>query len=92
MTDQAAIETALKAFGAAPDDGIDVGEAALLLAALDRPNLDLAPYRRHLNEIAAALSRIDAGPEVVPRAMAMVNALLSYVVSTTDWIVGSITS
>ncbi|WP_298720554.1 transglutaminase-like domain-containing protein [uncultured Ferrovibrio sp.] len=75
MTDQAAIETALKAFGAAPDDGIDVGEAALLLAALDRPNLDLAPYRRHLNEIAAALSRIDAGPEVVPRAMAMAAVL-----------------
>jgi regulator of sirC expression with transglutaminase-like and TPR domain len=75
MTERAAIETALRAFGAAPDDGIDAAEAALLLAALDHPGLDLAPYRRHLSEIAAALARMDAGPEVAPRAVALAGVL-----------------
>lgn len=75
MTDRAAIETSLRALGAAPDDGFDIAEAALLFAALDRPGLDLAPYRRHLSEIAAALNRIDAGPEVAPRAMALAAVL-----------------
>lgn len=75
MGDTAAIETALKALGAAPDDGLDIAEAALLLAALDRPTLDLMPYRRHLNDMASALSRIDAGPEVAPRAMALAGVI-----------------
>ncbi len=75
MTERAAIETSLKALGAAPDDGFDIAEAALLLAALDRPGLDLAPYRRHLADIAAALNRIEAGPEVAPRAMALAAVL-----------------
>ncbi|MCW0233952.1 MAG: transglutaminase-like domain-containing protein [Ferrovibrio sp.] len=75
MTDRAAIETALKALGAAPDDGLDIAEAALLLSALDKPGLDLAPYRRHLADIAAALSRIEADTEVAPRAMALAAVL-----------------
>ena len=75
MTDRAAIETALKALGAAPDDGLDIAEAALLFSALDKPGLDLAPYRRHLADIAAALSRIEADTEVAPRAMALAAVL-----------------
>jgi regulator of sirC expression with transglutaminase-like and TPR domain len=75
MTDRAAIETSLRAFGAAPDDGFDIAEAALLLAALDRPGLELAPYRQHLADLAAALNRIDAGSEVAPRAMALAAVL-----------------
>lgn len=75
MTDRAAIETALKALGAAPDDGLDIAEAALLFSALDKPGLDLAPYRRHLADIASALSRVEAGPEVAPRAMALAAVL-----------------
>lgn len=75
MTDAAAIEMALKALGAAPDDGIDIAEAALLLAALDRPAVELTSYRRHLSDIAAALSRMDAGTEVAPRAMALASVL-----------------
>ncbi len=75
MGDTEAIETALKALGAAPDDGLDIAEAALLLAALDRPAIDLMPYRRHLGDIAAALSRVDAGPEVAPRAMALAGVI-----------------
>lgn len=75
MGDTAAIETSLKALGAAPDDSLDIAEAALLLAALDRPTLDLMPYRRHLSDMAGALSRIDAGPEVAPRAMALAGVI-----------------
>lgn len=75
MTDRTAIETALKALGAAPDDGIDIAEAALLLAALDKPGLDLGPYRRHLAEVAQALARMDAGDEVAPRAVALAGVL-----------------
>jgi regulator of sirC expression with transglutaminase-like and TPR domain len=75
MTDRAAIETALKSLGAAPDDGLDIAEAALLLSALDKPGLDLAPYRRHMADLAAALSRIEAGPEVAPRAVALAAVL-----------------
>lgn len=75
MSDRAAIETSLRALGAAPDDGFDIAEAALLLAALDRPGIDLTPYRRHLSEIAAALNRIDAGAEAAPRVMALAAVL-----------------
>jgi regulator of sirC expression with transglutaminase-like and TPR domain len=48
--------TALEAIGRQPDEAIDLAEAALLLAALDRPATDLAPYRRHLAELAGDLS------------------------------------
>lgn len=75
MSDRAAIETALRALGAVPDDALDLAEAALLLAALDHPDADLGPYRRHLGDIAAALARIDAGPEVAPRAVALAGVL-----------------
>lgn len=71
MGGAAAIETALKALGATPDDGFDVAEAALLLAALDRPEADLTPYRRHLSEIAGTLARLETGADVGQRALAL---------------------
>jgi regulator of sirC expression with transglutaminase-like and TPR domain len=43
----------LRRVGAGPDDGIDLAEAALALAALDLPHVPLEPYRRHLDLIAA---------------------------------------
>jgi len=43
---------ALAAVGRQPDETIDLAEAALLLAALDLPDADLSPYRRHLAQIA----------------------------------------
>ena len=39
--------------GAQPDDAIDLAEAALTLALWAEPNLDLGPYRRHLQALAA---------------------------------------
>jgi regulator of sirC expression with transglutaminase-like and TPR domain len=38
----------LRAAGEMPDDGFDLADVALALAALDNPNVDTAPYRDHL--------------------------------------------
>ena len=42
----------LRAIGAGPDDGIDLGPAALALAALDWPDAPLADYLDHLDALA----------------------------------------
>jgi len=55
---RAEILSALEAVGRQPDDTIDLAEAALLLAALDYPDADLAPYRRHLAALASNLADI----------------------------------
>jgi regulator of sirC expression with transglutaminase-like and TPR domain len=49
------VRAALKRVAAQADEAIDVAEAALLLAALDHPAGDLAPYREHLAQIADAV-------------------------------------
>ncbi len=49
---RADIEAALSALGREADEEIAVAEAALLLAALDRPRVGLDRYRAHLAEIA----------------------------------------
>jgi regulator of sirC expression with transglutaminase-like and TPR domain len=53
---RAEILTALEAVGRQPDEMIDLAEAALLLGALDYPETDLAPYRRHLAALASNLA------------------------------------
>jgi regulator of sirC expression with transglutaminase-like and TPR domain len=55
---RAEILSALEAVGRQPDDMIDLAEVALLLAALDYPDTDLAPYRRHLAALASNLADI----------------------------------
>src|ERR1700722_6787037 len=55
---RAEILNALEAVGRQPDDIIDLAEVALLLAALDYPDTDLAPYRRHLAALASNLADI----------------------------------
>jgi regulator of sirC expression with transglutaminase-like and TPR domain len=59
---RAEILNALEAVGRQPDEMIDLAEVALLLAALDYPETDLAPYRRHLAALASNLTDI-AGQE-----------------------------
>jgi len=66
-----AIGTALKSLGAVPDDQLDIAEAALLLAALDRPGADLAPYRRHLGDLVTTVAAAEAGSEAGARALAL---------------------
>ncbi len=46
----------LRRVGAGPDDGIDLAEAALALAALDLPQAPLEDYRRHLAGLAAEVA------------------------------------
>jgi regulator of sirC expression with transglutaminase-like and TPR domain len=59
--------------GRQSDETIDLAEAALLLAALDLPDADLAHYRRHLAELAANLA--DIAPEAEQSLDARVAAL-----------------
>ncbi|MRG70728.1 tetratricopeptide repeat protein [Alphaproteobacteria bacterium HT1-32] len=53
MTDSIQIHEALGAFAAGDGVRFDLGEAALLLAALDRPGVGLDRYRRLLDHLAA---------------------------------------
>lgn len=55
------IETLLRDVGETPDDGIEIAETALLLAALDRPGVALGRYRDHLKLIADDLARLADG-------------------------------
>ena len=53
----AAIEEALRRVGDSADETIDLAESALLCAAHERPALDLAPARVHLQLIASEMKR-----------------------------------
>ena len=44
-------ESILRQAGELPDEAIDIAGVALALAALDRPEVDLAPYRAHLSDL-----------------------------------------
>jgi regulator of sirC expression with transglutaminase-like and TPR domain len=75
---QGDIVDALRLIGRCSDDKIDLGEAALLLAALDLPNTGLSRYRDHLAEIAvSAASRItdNNAPDLTGRAHALSAAI-----------------
>lgn len=54
MKEQCTIKKSLRFIGALPDGVIDIGEAALLLAALDHPDKNIDIYRSHLDELALA--------------------------------------
>jgi regulator of sirC expression with transglutaminase-like and TPR domain len=55
------ILSALKECGAQEDNEIDIGETALLLAALDQPDADLTVYREHLSMIADDVAALVPG-------------------------------
>jgi regulator of sirC expression with transglutaminase-like and TPR domain len=48
----AVIRDPLRKIGALADGDIDLAEAALAIAAADRPRIALEPYRRHLTQLA----------------------------------------
>ncbi|MFQ5955478.1 MAG: SirB1 family protein [Kiloniellales bacterium] len=48
MSNRSAARATLRRIGAQPDAAIDLAEAALALASLDRPRVDLGRYRHHL--------------------------------------------
>jgi regulator of sirC expression with transglutaminase-like and TPR domain len=53
--------TRLRDLVAAPGADIDIAEAALACAELDRPGLDLVPYRAHLDDLAADARALPGG-------------------------------
>jgi regulator of sirC expression with transglutaminase-like and TPR domain len=66
----------LRRCGRADDADIDVADAALALAALDRPDAALAPYRAHLRALAADVTAAAReGPDLMARIHAL-NAVL----------------
>lgn len=67
----------LAAIGASPEMPFDIGEAALALAALDRPRIPLEHYRRHLADLAEAVghsARDNIGAEAKAAALTAVIA------------------
>ena len=71
---------ALRDYGKAADCDLDLGEAALLLAALARPGAAIAPYRRHLcklvTDVADYLGGDDGTTGVELRHEALVQILV----------------
>ena len=78
MTARSEAEAILRAAADRPDDAVDLAEAALAFAALDRPGVPLDRYRRHLDtlvdEVAVAHDRSDAGVAVKLAALTSVIA------------------
>lgn len=62
----------LRALAEAADADFPLGEAALTLAALDRPQVPLDRYRDHLRELAAS---VDGGDAATARAEALAAAI-----------------
>lgn len=57
----------LRQIGSFPDAELDLGEAALLLAALDRPRVPLERYFQHLGDLQAAAGRaIESTDDAAP--------------------------
>jgi regulator of sirC expression with transglutaminase-like and TPR domain len=72
-TDPAELERALEAL--LESESLDIAEAALLIAALDRPRVALARYRDHLAEIAETTRALDDAPTAAEAASALVEAM-----------------
>lgn len=71
-----ALDAEIAALGALPDEEIPLADAALLLAAMDSPGVDLAPYRAHLAAIADDLSNAVRADDSLERRLAQVNRVL----------------
>ena len=62
MSARERIEAELAAVGRESDDAaIDIGAAALALAALDQPDVTLQPYKAHLADLAATAAALAPG-------------------------------
>jgi regulator of sirC expression with transglutaminase-like and TPR domain len=73
--DAADLERALESLLDAPSDVIDIGEAALLFGALDRPRVALGRYRDHLAEIAQAAHPLANCAQANDAAQALVETM-----------------
>ena len=77
MRGVASIEAALAEIGTQPEDAIDLAETALLLGALDKPSVDLVPYRAHLATLVSAVAEsIGAEAERIETRAQSINDVL----------------
>lgn len=78
MTGSGEIEARLRAYGAG--GRLDLAEGALLLGALDAPEIDLQPYRDHLDrlvtDLAAEIGGLAAGRAGCEEAVAALNQVI----------------
>jgi regulator of sirC expression with transglutaminase-like and TPR domain len=65
-------ETVLRKIGGNPADSIEIGDAALVLARLDRPGVPPARYRDHLTLLADDLRKISTGADSLDARIAAV--------------------
>jgi len=70
MSERDAILQELTAVCAGPDETLDLAEAALLLARLDRPRVPLERYRREVADLVEAVTAEAVGAPPVPAARA----------------------
>ena len=70
------IERALRAVGTLADEEIDLADAALLLGALDMPNVSLKRYRDHVERLAGDVSALARAGEPLERRRRHLNAVL----------------
>ena len=70
------IERALRAVGILADEEIDLADAALLLGALDTPNVSLKRYRDHVERLAGDVAALARAGEPLERRRRHLNAVL----------------
>ena len=74
------IRTRLVGIGRLPDRDIDLAEAALTLAAADRPGVPLDPYRRHLERLVADVRAYAGGAQPEAPLSLRIEALVQVIV------------
>ncbi len=67
---------ALKRIGRLEDGHIDLAPAALILGALDRPDVALGPYHEHISSLAEAARKSGGDHEFLETRMASINRLV----------------
>ena len=70
------IERALRAVGTLADEEIDLADAALLLGALDMPNVSLKRYRDHVERLAGDVAALARAGEPLERRRRHLNAVI----------------
>ena len=76
MTTPAEVEEALRCVGRLNDAAIDLAEAALMLAAFDRPGASVDAYRDHLGRLAVESAEATRGAPSLADQFDAVNAVL----------------
>jgi regulator of sirC expression with transglutaminase-like and TPR domain len=72
----AQLDSQLRRLAGQADQDIDLADAALALGALDRPEVDLEPYRAHLAALAAEAGAAAAGAADLPGRVGALNDVL----------------